>query len=91
MTARHQTEEALRVRSAELAALNLLARRISESLDPHAMLSETLGTLMDVVNAEFGLVYTLNDHQPRVRAWHGLTAAMVAEADSSESHTNTST
>ncbi len=82
VTIHHQAEEALRVRSAELAALNLLARRISESLDPQAMLSETLGTLIDVVNAEFGLVYTLSDHQLRVRAWHGLTAARVAEADS---------
>lgn len=84
VTARHQTEEALRVRSAELAALNLLAQRIGESLDVQAMLSETLGTLMDVVNAEFGLVYTLDGDQPRVRAWHGLPAAMIAEADSPE-------
>ena len=84
VTARHQTEEALRIRSAELAALNLLAQRISESLDPQAMLSETLGTLMDVVNAEFGLVYTLDGDRPRVRAWHGLPAGMIAEADSPE-------
>ena len=84
VTARHQTEEALRVRSAELAALNLLAQRIGESLDAQAMLSETLGALMDVVNAEFGLVYTLTDNLPRLRTWHGLPADMVKEADSAD-------
>ena len=81
VTTRHHTEEALRTRSAELAALNLLAQRISESLDPQAMLTETLGALMDVVNAELGLVYTLDGDRLRVRAWHGLSADMVAEAD----------
>jgi PAS domain S-box-containing protein len=89
VTARHQTEEALRVRGAELAALNLLARRISESLDPQAMLSGNAETLIDG-QCRVRLVHTLSDHQPRVRAWHGLTAATVAEADSIKSR-NTST
>jgi len=82
VTTRHQAEETLRARGQELAALNLLAQRIGESLDLPTMLSETLGTLMDVVDAEFGLVYTLNEDQWRVRATHGLPATILAQAES---------
>jgi PAS domain S-box-containing protein len=82
VTARRRAEEALRSRNAELAALNLLAQRISESLDLQVMLSETLDVLMDAVNAEFGILYTLEDNRLRIRAWRGLPASMLAEADS---------
>ena len=82
VTARRRTEEALRLRNAELAALNLLAQRISESFDLQLMLSETLDVLMDAVNAEFGTLYTLEENHLCVRAWHGLLAPMLAEADS---------
>ena len=84
VTARRRTEEALRSRSEELAALNLLAQRISESLNPGVMLKETLGVLMDAVNAEFGVLYILEDNHLCIRAWHGFPAAMLAEADSPE-------
>ena len=82
VTIRHETEEALRARTQELAALNLLAQRIGESLDPQAMLSDTLGTLMDVVDGEFGLVYSIESGKMRIRAWHGLPATMLAQAES---------
>jgi PAS domain S-box-containing protein len=82
VTVRHQTEETLRARTQELAALNLLAQRIGESLDPQAMLSETLGTLIDVVDGEFGLVYSIENEQPRIRAWHGLPPSILAQAES---------
>jgi len=82
VTARHQAEEALRVRSEELAALNLLARRIGESLDQQAMLSEALGVVMDVVEAEFGVVYAWEGNRLRVRAGQGFLAAQLTEADS---------
>lgn len=84
VTARRRTEEALRSRSEELAALNLLAQRISQSLDPGVMLKETLGVLMDAVNTEFGVLYVLEDNHPSIRAWHGLPAQMLVEADSPE-------
>ena len=82
VTTRHQAEEALRARNQELSALNLLAHRMGESLDSQAMLSETLGTLMDVVDAEFGLIYTLDDGKLRVRAWNGLPASMLSQVES---------
>ncbi len=82
VTARRRTEEALRSRSEELAALNLLAQRISESLDLPIMLAETLDVLMDALNAEFGMLYTLEDNHLCIRAWHGLPAPMLTEADS---------
>ncbi len=82
VTTRHQAEETLRSRNQELAALNLLAHRIGESLDPQAMLTETLGTLMDVADAEFGLIYTLEDGALRVRAWNGLPASLLSQVES---------
>lgn len=82
VTTRHQAEETLRSRNQELAALNLLAHRIGESLDPQAMLAETLGTLMDVVDAEFGLIYTLENGALRVRAWNGLPASLLSQVES---------
>lgn len=79
VTNRKQVELALRERTQELAALNLLATRLSQSLDPMTILAEALGILMDVVEAEFGGAYQVRDgRHPSETQWlipqviHGL-------------------
>ena len=84
VTARHQAEETLRTRSEELAALNLLAGRVNDLLDPQAMLAESLATLMDVIDAQFSIAYLLENEQLYITTWHGLSEAMLAEAGSPE-------
>ncbi len=84
VTARHQAEETLRARSEELAALNLLAAHVNELLDPQAILTESLATLMDVVDAQFSIAYLVENEQLCVATSHGLSDAMLAEARSPE-------
>ena len=48
------------------------------------MLTESLATLMDVIDAQFSIAYLLENEQLCVATWHGLSDAMLAEAGSPE-------
>jgi PAS domain S-box-containing protein len=75
ITHRKAVEAATWRRSQELAALNLIAARLNQSLHLSMTLAEALHALLEVVDAEFGAIHTLDDQQIMLRAAHGMTDA----------------
>jgi PAS domain S-box-containing protein len=75
ITHRKEVEAATWRRSQELAALNLIAARLNQSLQLSNTLIDALHALLEVVDAEFGAVHALHNRQIVLRAAHGLTAA----------------
>jgi PAS domain S-box-containing protein len=75
ITHRKAVEAATWRRSQELAALNLIAARLNQSLQLSHTLSEALEALLEIVDAEFGAVHAIQDQQTILRAAHGLTDA----------------
>ncbi len=72
ITHRKAVEAATWRRSQDLAALNLIAARLNQSLQLSTTLSDALHALMEVVAAEFGAIHAIMDRQIVLRAAHGL-------------------
>jgi len=73
ITHRKAVEAATWRRSQELAALNLIAARLNQSLQLGNTLADALQVLLEVVDVEFGAVHTIHDRNAVLRAAHGLS------------------
>ncbi len=71
ITQRKAVEAATWRRSQELAALNLIAARLNQSLQLNHTLNDALHALLEVLDVEFGAVHVLQDRQAVPRAMHG--------------------
>ncbi|HJW84982.1 MAG TPA: GAF domain-containing protein [Anaerolineae bacterium] len=78
VTARRRAEDAIFQRSQELAALNLIASRVNQSLDLNTTLADALGALMEVLNIDCGVIYLVEADRAVARAWHGLSEAVLS-------------
>jgi two-component system, NtrC family, sensor histidine kinase HydH len=72
ITHRKAVEAATWRRSQELAALNLIAARLNQSLELENTLNDALQALLEVVDAEFGAIHVMRDQHVLVGAAHGL-------------------
>ena len=70
ITHRKAVEAATWRRSQELAALNLIAARLNQSLQLSNTLPDALHALLEVVDAEFGAIHAIHDQRisPACRA-----------------------
>jgi PAS domain S-box-containing protein len=75
ITRRKAVEAATWRRSQELAALNLIAARLNQSLQLSHTLPDALHALLEVVDAEFGAIHAIDQQQAVLRAAHGLSDA----------------
>ncbi len=75
ITHRKAVEAATWRRSQELAALNLIAARLNQSLQLSNTLPEALQVLLEVVDSEFGAILAIRDRRAIVRAVHGMSEA----------------
>lgn len=81
ITQRKHIEAASWRRSQELAALNLIATRINQSLELPTTLNEALDALLEVTGLEFGTIHVMDDNgQPALRAVRGRAEAEVRQA-----------
>ena len=81
ITQRKHIEAATWQRSQELAALNLIATRINQSLELPTTLNDALDALLEVAGLEFGAIYVVDDHdQLALRAVRGSAEAEVWHA-----------
>ena len=78
VTHRKAVEVATWRRSQDLAALNLIAAHLNQSLQLSTTLPDALHALLEVVDAEFGAVHALHDRQIILRAADGLSDADAA-------------
>jgi PAS domain S-box-containing protein len=78
VTHRKAVEIATWRRSQELAALNLIATRLNQSLQLSTTLADALHALLEIVDAEFGAIHVLHDRQISLRAADGLSDAAAA-------------
>jgi len=75
ITHRKAVEAATWRRSQELAALNLIATRLNQSLELDTTLDDALHALLEVVDAEFGAIHTVREQHVLLGAAHGLDSA----------------
>jgi two-component system, NtrC family, sensor kinase len=75
VTHRKAVEAATWRRSQELAALNLIAARLNQSLQLNMTLADALHALLEVVDAEVGAIYEIHQRQAILRAADGLPEA----------------
>ncbi len=75
ITHRKAVEAATWRRSQELAALNLIAARLNQSLQLSNTLTDALQALLEVVDVEYGAVHAIVDGQAFLRATRGLSEA----------------
>ncbi len=75
VTHRKAVEAATWRRSQELAALNLIAARLNQSLQLSTTLADALHALLEVVDTEFGALFEIYDRQTILRATGGLVEA----------------
>ncbi len=73
VTLRKRSEAAIYQRSQELAALNLIASRVTQSLDLNTTLSDALDALMEVLSIDYGAIYVVEGERASARAWRGLS------------------
>jgi len=73
VTLRKRSEAAIYQRSQELAALNLIASRVTQSLDLNTTLSDALDALMEVLSIDYGAIYVVEGERAAARAWRGLS------------------
>ncbi len=78
VTSRKRSEAAIYQRSQELAALNLIASRVNQSLDLDTTLSDALDALMEVLSIDYGAIYVTEGDRAVARAWRGLNADALA-------------
>jgi two-component system NtrC family sensor kinase len=72
ITHRKHGEAATWRRSQELAALNLIAARINQSLELKTALGDALDALLEVIGVEIGAIYVAQDQQLTLGAMRGL-------------------
>jgi PAS domain S-box-containing protein len=72
ITPRKRSEAAIFQRSQELAALNLIASRVNQSLDLNTTLADALDALMEVLSIDYGAIYVAEGERAVARAWRGL-------------------
>jgi PAS domain S-box-containing protein len=75
ITQRKAVEAATWRRSQELAALNLIASSLNQSLHLSSTLPDALHALLEVVEVEFGAIHAIHDRQISLRAAQGLSEA----------------
>ncbi len=80
VTPRKRSEAAIFQRSQELAALNLIASRVNQSLDLDTTLSDALDALMETLSIEFGVIYVVDGDRAVARAWRGFGADTAQRA-----------
>ncbi|HEY4722326.1 MAG TPA: response regulator, partial [Anaerolineae bacterium] len=73
ITHRREIEAATWQRSQELAALNLIATRVNQTLELDTTLNEALATLMEVIGIEFGTIHIVEEDQFVLHAVRGLS------------------
>lgn len=73
ITHRKAVEAATWRRSQELAALNLIATRLNQSLELENTLDDALQALLEVVDTEFGTIHVVREQRLRLQAVRGLT------------------
>lgn len=73
LTHRRAVETATWRRSQELAALNLIATRLNQSLELSNTLSDALHATLTVVDAECGVIHAVRDNRLVMQAVSGLT------------------
>ena len=80
ITHRKAVEAATWRRSQELAALNLIATRLNQSLELETNLNDALHALLEVVDVEFGAIHVVRADGPvLLGAVHGLDLAAVQQ------------
>ncbi|HEY4688174.1 MAG TPA: GAF domain-containing protein [Anaerolineae bacterium] len=77
ITPRKRSEAAIYQRSQELAALNLIASRVNQSLDLNTTLADALVALMEVLSIDYGLIYVTEGDQIVARASRGLPGEIL--------------
>ena len=76
ITQRKEIEAATWRRSQELAALNLIATRVNQTLELQTTLNEALDALLEVAGIEFGTIHVVDDaDRLMLRAVRGLPEA----------------
>ncbi len=84
ITQRKEIEAATWRRSQELAALNLIATRVNQTLDLQTTLNEALDALLEVAAIEFGTIHVVGERGNLVlRAVRGLPEADARQVFSS--------
>ena len=78
LTHRKAVEAATWRRSQELAALNLIATRLNQSLELSGTLRDALHATLTVVDAECGVIQAVRDDRVAVQTAIGLTASDAA-------------
>ncbi len=71
ITQRREMEAASWRRSQELAALNLIAAHLNQSLELTNTLTEALNALLEVVAADYGAIHVMQDDQLGLQAAYG--------------------
>ncbi len=79
ITHRKAVEAATWRRSQELAALNLIATRLNQSLERENTLDDALHALLEVVDAEFGAIHVVREQRVLLGAAHGLDNAVLQQ------------
>ena len=78
VSSRKRSEAAIYQRSQELAALNLIASRVNQSLDLNVTLADALAVLVEAISVDYGLIYLTEGEQAVVRAWRGVDETTLA-------------
>lgn len=79
VTSRKRSEAAIYQRSQELAALNLIASRVNQSLDLNVTLADALAVLVEAISVDYGLIYITEGDQAVARAWRGIDETTLAQ------------
>jgi PAS domain S-box-containing protein len=81
VTVRRQAEAALKRRTEELTALNIIATTISQSIELHSILTATLRKVLDIVGLEAGWIQLLGTDDGEdtlvLAAYHGISDRSV--------------
>ncbi|MFN8596462.1 MAG: GAF domain-containing protein [Anaerolineae bacterium] len=75
ITHRKEIEAATWRRSQELAALNLIAARLNQSLELQTTLDEALNALLEIAGIEFGAIQVFENQRVKLDAIRGLNDA----------------
>jgi PAS domain S-box-containing protein len=78
VTLRKRSEAAIYQRSQELAALNLIASRVNQSLDLNTTLADALDALMEALSIDYGAIYVTDGDRAVARAWRGFDSDALA-------------
>jgi PAS domain S-box-containing protein len=65
----------------EVSAVSVIAKSVSQSLDPHEILQGSLATIADVIPLDAAVIFLLEGEELRVAAHLGLSNEFVTRAD----------